>query len=128
MYKPTVIVPRAFADPRSLASLRPRLATIQGVALPFDLDDFCTPHWPRVLDYYGTWRDRVEKRHEDSPPGPTAWAPQGYALAFCKALEEAGYVEQLGDRFYKSADEIMARALAHFGAMTFMEMVTRAGG
>lgn len=96
-------------------------AVIQGVEVPFELDDFCTPRWPSVLGLYREWAGRVEATKQQP------WAIQGYMLAFAKALRDHGYEERLGPKVYKSDDEIVSRALEHFGVVGFTQMLAANG-
>jgi hypothetical protein len=66
--------------------------------------DFCTPDWTKVLDYYPIWVERMKA------DGQEPWALQPYMLGFAKALEKSKA------RKGRTADDWMRRYFEHFGA------------
>lgn len=78
------------------------------VPLPCDsVEEFITPFFADVIDFYPEWRAQVEDRVGGD--AASFYAPQPYLLLVCKALEKANA------RAGRDRDEWMNRMLQHFG-------------
>lgn len=94
-------------------------ATIQGVELPFDLENFITPDWDAVLKHYTRYARAVQALGEE----PQAIQP--YMLEFAKAIEKSGYNETRQDDT-RTADDLIRRYFQHYGLSHFQVMVEAA--
>lgn len=84
--------------------------SIQGVEIPVEVEDFITPDWKRVMDFYAEWREEL---------GPDAWPMQPYFLAYLKLLVKTGHRG-------RSEQDWMTRLHEHFGVAHFFEQYQHA--
>lgn len=90
-----------------------------GIEIPVDTSRFITPDWKEVLDFHAAWVQQVDWTKHGDP-----WPFQPYMLEYAKELAKCGFSEEMGDRTYKTADDIVTRCLQHYG-LEFLEHYSR---
>ena len=90
---------------------------IQGVEIPVsesgDPRDFVTPNWERVIDFYGTYCEKVLEL------GAEPYDPQPYVIMVCQRLEKSGA------RAGRYDFDWLRRLLQHFGLPWVVEATGR---